>query len=148
MPEIVTQTRHQPEIQLKLTHTLGYRLAFREVVKHREHTEGMREVMVRHQVIILHDPMEQRVNLKLVFMDHLVVLEVLQYLRGFEQEGTHRESMVLDVDDLGEVGIEDHAVVVFLGVDVHGDAACGVVLVGVALYHVQLEVALLQLHWV
>jgi len=148
MPEIVAQTGHQREIQLKLTHMLGYGLAFREVVKHREHTEGMREVMVRHQVVILHNAMEQRVHLEVVLVDDLVVLEVLQDLRALKQERTHREPMVLDIDDLSEVGIEDHAVVVFLGVDVHGDAAGRVVLVGVALYHVQLEVALLQLHWV
>jgi hypothetical protein len=77
-----------------------------------------------------------------------MVLEVLHYLRGFEEERLDGKTMILNVDNLSKVSFNNHAIIMLFSVNIHRNATGILIHLHMSPHHVQFKVTLHQLNWV
>ncbi len=92
--------------------------------------------------------MQQNIHLKSILINDRMVLEVLHYLRGFEEERLDGKTMILNVDNLSKVSFNNHAIIMLFSVNIHRNATGILIHLHMSPHHVQFKVTLHQLNWV
>ena len=77
------QTSHKRKAHFKVRHVLANWIAFGKIIKHRKYAKSVGEVMIRYQIVVLDNFMQQNIDLQAVFVDDRMVLEIRHDLWGF-----------------------------------------------------------------